>query len=93
MFANEYDVIIIGGGPAGIVGAITASTLERHVALVDNQALLEDLPEEGIVITKHGQPVARVAPVRPVRKGKRVTLPLGPWTSLPQHGDAVRARI
>jgi prevent-host-death family protein len=39
-------------------------------------SLLEDLPEEGIVITKHGQPVARVAPVRPVRKGKRVTLPL-----------------
>jgi antitoxin (DNA-binding transcriptional repressor) of toxin-antitoxin stability system len=39
-------------------------------------SLLEDLPEEGIVITKHGQPVARVAPVRAVRKGKRVTLPL-----------------
>jgi len=39
-------------------------------------ALLEDLPEEGIVITKHGQPVARVAPVRPMRKGERVTLPL-----------------
>ena len=39
-------------------------------------ALLEDLPEEGIVITKHGQPVARVAPMRPRRKGQRVTLPL-----------------
>ncbi len=39
-------------------------------------ALLEDLPEEGIVITKHGQPVARVAPLRPARKGERVTLPL-----------------
>jgi prevent-host-death family protein len=38
--------------------------------------LLEDLPEEGIIITKHGHPVARVAPVRPVRKGERVTLPL-----------------
>ena len=39
-------------------------------------ALLEDLPEEGMVITKHGQPVARVAPIRPRRKGQRVTLPL-----------------
>ena len=39
-------------------------------------SLLEDLPEEGIVITKHGQPVARVAPLRPMRKGERVTLPL-----------------
>jgi prevent-host-death family protein len=39
-------------------------------------ALLEDLPEEGIVITKHGRPVARVVPMRPKRKGERVTLPL-----------------
>jgi antitoxin (DNA-binding transcriptional repressor) of toxin-antitoxin stability system len=39
-------------------------------------SLLEDLPEEGIVITKHGQPVARVAPMHPVRRGERVTLPL-----------------
>ena len=39
-------------------------------------SLLEDLPAEGIVITKHGQPVARVAPVRPMRQGERVTLPL-----------------
>ena len=39
-------------------------------------ALLEDLPEEGIVITKHGRPVALVVPIRPKRKGERVTLPL-----------------
>jgi antitoxin (DNA-binding transcriptional repressor) of toxin-antitoxin stability system len=39
-------------------------------------SLLADLPEEGIVITRRGQPVARVAPVRPMRKGERVTLPL-----------------
>jgi prevent-host-death family protein len=39
-------------------------------------SLLERLPEEGIVITKHGQPVARVAPVRRLRGGERVTLPL-----------------
>jgi prevent-host-death family protein len=39
-------------------------------------SLLEDLPAEGIVITKHGRPIARVAPVRPARKGERVTLPL-----------------
>jgi prevent-host-death family protein len=39
-------------------------------------SLLEDLPEEGIVITKHGQPIARVTPARPRRQGVRVTLPL-----------------
>jgi flavin-dependent dehydrogenase len=38
MFANEYDVVIIGGGPAGIVGAVTAATLERRVALIDSHA-------------------------------------------------------
>ena len=61
-------------------------------------ALLEDLPEEGIVITKHGRPVARVVPMRPKRKGERVTLPLlrgkGPaWTAMPQYGDALRPGI
>jgi prevent-host-death family protein len=39
-------------------------------------ALLEELPEEGVVITKHGQPLARVMPMRRRRKGRRVTLPL-----------------
>jgi prevent-host-death family protein len=39
-------------------------------------ALLQDLPDEGIVITKRGRPIARVVPLRPIRKGERVTLPL-----------------
>ena len=40
-------------------------------------SLLEALPEEGIVITKRGQPVARVAPrARASRRGERVALPL-----------------
>ncbi len=39
-------------------------------------ALLENLTEEGIVVTKRGQPLARVTPVRARRRGQRVTLPL-----------------
>ena len=39
-------------------------------------ALLEDLPEEGIVVTKRGQPVARIVPVRSRREGEHVVLPL-----------------
>jgi prevent-host-death family protein len=38
--------------------------------------LLDDVPEEGIVVTKRGKAVARVTPVRPRRPGKRVVLPL-----------------
>ena len=33
---KAYDVVIIGGGPAGIVGAATAKACHKTVALVDN---------------------------------------------------------
>ena len=39
-------------------------------------SLVANLPDEGIVITKHGRPLARVAPVRPPRQGERVAPPL-----------------
>lgn len=39
-------------------------------------ALLEDVPEEGIVVTKRGKPLARILPMRARRVGERVTLPL-----------------
>jgi len=39
-------------------------------------AVLEELPDEGLVVTKHGRPLARVVPLRRRRKGHRVTLPL-----------------
>ena len=38
--------------------------------------LLENLPDDGIVVTKRGRPVARVAPMRARRRGERVSLPL-----------------
>ena len=33
---KAYDLVIIGGGPAGIVGAATAKACHKTVALVDN---------------------------------------------------------
>ena len=38
--------------------------------------IMDDLPEEGLVITKRGNPVARVIPLRPLRGGEHVKLPL-----------------
>ncbi|SQA14412.1 Dihydrolipoyllysine-residue acetyltransferase component of pyruvate dehydrogenase complex [Streptobacillus moniliformis] len=38
---NGYDVVVIGGGPAGYVAAIKASQLGGKVALVENQNLEE----------------------------------------------------
>ena len=35
---SNYDVIVIGGGPAGIIGAATAAALGAKVALVDKSA-------------------------------------------------------
>src|ERR1700675_3675079 len=33
---KEFDLIVVGGGPAGIVGATTAAALGRTVAVVDS---------------------------------------------------------
>jgi prevent-host-death family protein len=39
-------------------------------------SLLDALPDEGIIVTKRGAPLARITPVRRSRKTQRVTLPL-----------------
>jgi len=39
-------------------------------------SLLDDLPPEGIVITKRGQPLARLTPIKRPRKGRYITAPL-----------------
>src|ERR1700690_962470 len=36
----EFDLIVIGGGPAGIVGATTASAFGKTVAIVDDHTEL-----------------------------------------------------
>ena len=41
-------------------------------------SLIDDLPAEGIVITKHGEPMARLVPVKRKAKGRYVTGPLIP---------------
>jgi len=38
--------------------------------------LLKDLPEEGILITRRGQPLARLVPAQRPREGRYVTAPL-----------------
>ena len=37
MKTREYDLIVIGGGPAGLVGAADATLLGKTVALVESQ--------------------------------------------------------
>lgn len=40
MSENQYDVVIIGGGPGGYVGAIRAAQLGLKVAVIDRRARL-----------------------------------------------------
>ena len=69
--------------PAGLRGRVRISVytlIMKDLSVTEFRrqclALLEELPEEGVVITKHGRPLARVMPIRRRRKGRRVTLPL-----------------
>jgi prevent-host-death family protein len=52
--------------------------VELNVSEVRRQllSLLDDLPEDGITVTKHGQPVARIIPIKRRKKGRYVTGPL-----------------
>jgi antitoxin (DNA-binding transcriptional repressor) of toxin-antitoxin stability system len=54
-----------------IMKALTVTEFRRSCL-----TLLANLPEGGVVITKRGQPLARVTPLSSHGKGKRVTLPL-----------------
>ena len=45
--------------------------------------LLEDLPEEGIVVTKRGQAIARVTSIATRGKGRRITTTLYPGKGKP----------
>jgi prevent-host-death family protein len=38
--------------------------------------LVDAIPAEGITITRHGEPIARLVPIEGVRKGRRVSFPL-----------------
>ena len=46
-------------------------------------SLVDNLPDEGIVLTKRGEPCARLMPVRKTRPGRYVTGPLLEGKGLP----------
>ncbi len=37
MQANEYDLVVIGSGPAGQKGAICAAKMRKKVAIIDRR--------------------------------------------------------
>lgn len=49
---NPYDLVIVGGGPAGYVGAIRAAQLGMRVALVEEKKVGGTCLHEGCIPTK-----------------------------------------
>jgi pyruvate/2-oxoglutarate dehydrogenase complex dihydrolipoamide dehydrogenase (E3) component len=37
---SRYDLVVLGGGPAGVSGAIAAGMLGRRVALIEKEAVV-----------------------------------------------------
>lgn len=52
IMAKEYDVVILGGGPAGYVAAIRASQLKLKVAIVEKEKLGGTCLHKGCIPTK-----------------------------------------
>src|SRR5262252_8579676 len=50
--SEQFDVVVIGGGPAGLVTASGCARLGRKVALIEKQALGGDCLWTGCVPTK-----------------------------------------
>ena len=44
MYQNLYDVIIVGGGPAGLSAAIYASRAKERVLVIENKTFGGRLP-------------------------------------------------
>nr|MDQ3302507.1 FAD-dependent oxidoreductase [Actinomycetota bacterium] len=59
--ASRYDLIVIGGGTAGLVSAAGAASLGAKVALVERGRLGGDCLHTGCVPTKTLVKSARVA--------------------------------
>ena len=56
-----YDIIVIGGGPAGVTGALRASELGAEVALVERDRLGGTCTNDGCVPTRFLAHAARLA--------------------------------
>jgi menaquinone-9 beta-reductase len=102
--SSRYDVIVVGGGPAGSIAALTLARDGVRVALVDKATFPRDkacgdivgprglqiLTDLGIPQPK-GRPVGKICVVGPT--GRRAQLPCGEGLTYPDHGMAVTRTV
>jgi menaquinone-9 beta-reductase len=102
--SSRFDVVVVGGGPAGSIAALVLARAGVRVALVDKAAFPRDKacgdivgPRGLQILTELGLPapigrdVGEIAVVGPT--GRRAQLPCGEGLSYPGHGTAVTRTV
>jgi thioredoxin reductase len=64
MTSNDYDVVVVGGGPAGLNGALVLARARRSVLVID-AGEPRNAPAEGVhgFLTRDGTPPAELAAI------------------------------
>jgi menaquinone-9 beta-reductase len=102
--SSRYDVIVVGGGPAGSIAAFVLARDGARVALVDKAAFPRDkacgdivgprglqvLTDLGLPVPK-GRDIGEICVVGPT--GRRRQLPCGQGLTYPGHGTAVTRTV
>ncbi len=91
---NRYDLVIIGGGPAGYIPAIRAAQLGRRVAVVEEELLGGTCLNRGCIPTK--TLVASTTLLRQSRNSKKYGLEGSlsfSWDALSKRKDTVVKRL
>ena len=104
MGSSRFDVVVVGGGPAGSVAALVLARAGVRVAMIDKAAFPRDKacgdivgPRGLQILTELGLPrptgrdVGEIAVVGPT--GRMVQLPCGEGLTYPGHGTAVTRTV